>query len=201
MTHQLLIASTNRGKLREIQAVLADLGVQLLLPDDIGLALDIAEVGHTYAENAAIKAQAYRQASGLLTLADDSGLEVDALGGEPGIFSARYSPKPHPSDADRRFHLLEKLCGQPQPWTAHFHCSVAIAVPDGAIYMAEGKCQGEIVAEERGENGFGYDPIFFMAEYNATMAELPDFVKNKISHRARALQAARPVLMRLLNLD
>lgn len=196
---RLLIASSNRGKLREIQAVLAGLPVELVLPADLGLALQVDETGATYAENAALKARAYCQASGLLTLADDSGLEVDALNGAPGLHSARFSPKPGASDADRRALLIHTLNGIPVPpgapgWPAHFHCTVAIADPSGAVYFAEGRCDGFILTQERGHNGFGYDPIFFLPAEGATMAELSEERKNQTSHRARALQAALPIL-------
>lgn len=198
MVKTLLIASTNRGKLREIQAVLDGIAAKLVLPETLGLHLKVEESGSSYAENAALKAAAYCAASGLLTLADDSGLEVDILGGEPGLYSARYANQPGASDADRRKYLLHKLQGKPRPWTAHFHCTVAIAVPGGEIHFSDGSCYGEIILQERGQNGFGYDPIFYMSEYKKTMAELPDDMKNQISHRARALQAARPVLDQLL---
>jgi len=200
---RLLIASTNRGKLREIQAVLASLPVDLVLPVDLGLTLQVEETGATYAENAALKASAYCQASGLLTLADDSGLEVAVLNGAPGLHSARYSPLPGASDADRRALLLQTLKAYPiapdaPGWPAHFHCTVAIAEPTGSLHFSEGRCDGFIIQQERGQNGFGYDPVFFMPELHATMAELPDEVKNRISHRARALQAALPLLQRLI---
>ena len=196
---RLLIASSNRGKLREIQAVLAGLPVDLVLPTDLGLALQVEESGATYAENAALKARAYCQASGLLTLADDSGLEVDALHGAPGLHSARFSPLPDASDADRRALLIQSLRGIPVApgvpgWPAHFHCTVALAEPTGSLHTAEGRCDGFIIIQERGHNGFGYDPIFYIPEQRATMAELPSEVKNRISHRARALQAALPRL-------
>jgi XTP/dITP diphosphohydrolase len=192
----LLIASKNPGKLREIQEILEGAPFKLLLPDDLGINLDVAEVGSSYAENAALKAAAYSRASHLLTLGDDSGLEVDALGGEPGLYSARYSPLAHASDADRRAQLLRNLAGLPQPWTAHFHCTVAIATPDGTLYYAEGDCAGEIIAQERGSNGFGYDPIFLVAGRGLTMAEISSDEKNQISHRARAVKAALPILLK-----
>lgn len=200
---KLLIASTNRGKLREIQAVLAGLPVDLVMPADLGLAISVPETGQTYAENAALKARAYCQASGLVTLADDSGLEVDALDGAPGLYSARFSPRPGATDADRRALLIETLLPYPLPphmpgWPAHFHCTVAITGPSGALHFAEGRCDGFIITEERGHNGFGYDPIFYLPQYHATMAELPSEVKNRISHRARALQAALPVLQQMI---
>jgi XTP/dITP diphosphohydrolase len=198
----LLIASTNIGKLREIESILAttvlkDCSLELLLPAQIGIQLDVEEDGATYAENAAKKALAYTQASQVITLADDSGLEVDALDGQPGLYSARYAPWQGATDADRRRYLLHNLQGKPRPWVAHFHCTVAIAMPGGEIFYAEGDCPGEIIAEERGSNGFGYDPIFLIPEQGQTMAELPMEEKNQISHRARAVRAAAPVIRRL----
>jgi XTP/dITP diphosphohydrolase len=195
---KILIATGNPGKLSEIQALLDEPGLTLLLPADLGIHLAVEEVGSTYETNAAIKAMAYACASGLLTLADDSGLEVDALGGLPGVHSARFSPLENASDADRRQLLLEKLCGKPRPWTAHFHCTVALARPDGKLRFAHGDCPGEIIPEERGENGFGYDPIFLFSELGLTMAELSMDEKNRLSHRARAVQAAKPILLEML---
>ena len=197
----LLVGSENRGKLIEIQGILADLPITLLLPGDLGIHLQVDESGQSYAENAALKAQAYQRTSGLVTLADDSGLEVDALDGRPGLHSHRFAPLPDANDADRRVYLLHLLAGKPRPWSAHFHCTVAIATPAGQIYFADGDCQGEIIPEERGEDGFGYDPIFFLPEYGATMSELGRMVKNKISHRAHAIQAARPYLLKAFNLS
>jgi XTP/dITP diphosphohydrolase len=196
--NRLLVATNNRGKLQELLPILGDLPLQLVTPADIGLELDVAETGSTYAENARLKAEAFRQASGLLTLADDSGLEVDALGGGPGRYSARYAG-PGASDADRRAKLINALRDVPAPRPARFRCVIAIAQPDGAVSLFEGKCEGEIILEERGSNGFGYDPIFFLPERNCTMAELPSEVKNQISHRARAAQAARPFLQAVIS--
>lgn len=195
----LLIASGNEGKLREIEAILAGFPVQLILPRQIGLDLEVIEDGATYAENAAKKALAYTRDSGLVVLADDSGLEVDALGGAPGLYSARYHPQPGANDADRRQYLLENLRGLPQPWTARFHCTVAVASPQGDLFYATGDCLGEIIPEERGTNGFGYDPIFYFPEWGKTMAELPPEQKNRISHRARAVMAAVPVLEKVFS--
>jgi XTP/dITP diphosphohydrolase len=190
----LLIATSNPGKLKEMQALLAGLAVSLVLPRDLGIRLEVEENGLTYAENAALKARAYGAASGLITLADDSGLEVDALHGQPGLHSARYAPNPGATDADRRAFLLKNLNGQPHPWTAHFHCTVAVLVPGMDIHFAEGICPGEIIAEERGFNGFGYDPIFLLPGLGRSMAELDMDEKNHLSHRARAVQAAIPFL-------
>lgn len=196
---KLLLASSNPGKLAEMEALLADMPVELVTPLQLRLRPDIAEVGSTYAQNAAIKAHAYAQLSGLLTLADDSGLEVDALGGLPGIQSARYSPIPGATDADRRAYLLAQLSGKHRPWTARFRCTVAIAMPSGEVNFREGVCPGEIIPEERGDNGFGYDPIFLLTDLGLTMAELPTQIKNRLSHRGLAVEAARPVLTKLIS--
>jgi len=190
----LLIASGNRGKQREIQAILAPIEIQVLSTVDINLDLQVQETGTTYSENARLKALAYLSATGLPTIADDSGLEVDALDGAPGIYSARFSPIEDASDADRRAHLLAQLHGKPHPWHAHFHCSAVLALPGGETIERVGRCQGIIIPEERGDGGFGYDPLFFLPEYNATMAEIPAEVKNRISHRARAISALMPIL-------
>jgi XTP/dITP diphosphohydrolase len=195
---KILIATGNPGKRSEIQALLDEPGLTLLLPADLGIHLDVEESGSTYETNAAIKAMAYACLSGLLTLADDSGLEVDALGGQPGIRSARFSPLENATDADRRQYLLEKLRGIPRPWRAHFHCTVALARPDGKLRFARGDCLGEIIPEERGQNGFGYDPIFLFSQLGRTMAELSMEEKNRLSHRAHAVQAAKPLLLELL---
>ncbi len=205
MTKPLLIASTNPGKLREIEEILSTLfhpnpvPFQLVLPADAAIQLEVVENGQTYAENAALKVQAYCRASGLVTLADDSGLEVDALGGQPGLHSARYAPWEGANDADRRRLLIENLKGFPQPWTAHFHCTVSILAPKGEPVFTEGDVQGEIIAEERGSNGFGYDPIFFLPVLGMTMAQLSSEEKNRISHRALAVQAAVPFLLKMLD--
>ncbi len=197
MNTKLLIATNNQGKVVELQEILSDLPVELVTPAQIGLNLEVEEDGHTYAENASKKALAFARASGLISLADDSGLEVDALGGAPGLYSARYSPKPGAKDADRRAYLLENLQGQARPWRAHFHATIAIATPQEDLYFAEGDCPGEIIPGERGTGGFGYDPIFYLTELGKTMAELPSKEKNRLSHRGRAALAAKPILLRL----
>jgi XTP/dITP diphosphohydrolase len=198
--NRLLLASNNKGKLRELRAILDELPIELVTPADIGLDLDVPEDGLTYAENAVKKALAFHRESGLICLADDSGLEVDALDGAPGLYSARYSSKPGATDADRRAYLLQNLNGQPRPWTARFRATVAIASPDGRVQIAEGTCPGEIVPEERGTGGFGYDPIFLLNGMDQTMAELPEEIKNRLSHRARAVQAALPILIELFGM-
>lgn len=196
---KVLVATNNRGKVRELAEIFADLKDSLLLPADLGITLDVAETGQTYAENARLKAMAFARASGLISMGDDSGLEVDALAGAPGLHSARYAG-PGATDADRRAKLIRELHDIPAPRPARFRCALAIAQPNGNVQLFEGICEGEIIPEERGSNGFGYDPIFYLAEYHCTMAELPPEVKNQISHRARAAQAALPYLTALLKL-
>jgi XTP/dITP diphosphohydrolase len=195
---RIIIASSNKGKLIEIVDLLQGIPVDAVLPAEIGLALDVEEDGKTYAENSIKKAVAYCQASGLVCLADDSGLEVSALGGKPGLHSARFSGKPGATDADRRMYLLECLKKLPRPWNAVFRSTVAIAVPGKKTITMDGECKGEIIPEERGTNGFGYDPIFLVEGTGRTMAELSLEEKNRLSHRARAIVAARPYLMELV---
>ena len=197
---KLLIATHNPGKVREYQEILAGLPLELTYPAQEGLHIEVAETGESFAENARLKAAAYARASGLLTLADDSGLEVDALGGEPGIHSARYAGR-GASDEERYQLLLEKLQGVPwEERIARFRCVIAVATPDGQVHTAEGTCEGIIAFEPRGEHGFGYDPVFYFPEYGMTMAELPPEAKNKISHRARAAQKAREILEKKLDI-
>jgi XTP/dITP diphosphohydrolase len=196
---RLLIATNNPGKVREYEELLGDLPFEITFPGQEGLSLDVDESGATFQENARIKARAYARASGLLTLADDSGLEVDALGGAPGVHSARYGG-PGATDADRYRKLLAALQDVPVGQrSARFRCVIALAQPRGQIQTAEGTCEGEIGFEPRGEHGFGYDPVFVVEGYGGqTMAELPPDLKNRISHRARAAAAARPILVKIL---
>jgi XTP/dITP diphosphohydrolase len=193
----ILLASSNKGKLLEIKDLLKDVPLNLILPASVGLYLVVEEDGKSYAENAQKKALAYCAASNLITLADDSGLEVAALGGKPGLHSARFSGKPGATDSDRRAYLLGQLKGHPRPWLAVFRSTVVIAVPDGRVFTLSGECRGEIIPHERGSHGFGYDPIFRVEGLEKTMAELSMEEKNQLSHRARAILAARPVLLEL----
>jgi XTP/dITP diphosphohydrolase len=195
--NKLLIATNNKGKVEELLHLLKGMGVELVTPAQIQLELEVKEDGTTYRENASKKAVAFARASGLISLADDSGLEVDALGGAPGLYSARYSPKPGANDADRRAFILHNLKDKPRPWTAHFHATIAIANPSGEVEFAQGECFGEIIPEARGSGGFGYDPIFLFPELGKTMAELEMDEKNRISHRARAATNALPLLRKL----
>jgi len=192
---KLLIATNNRGKMREYRELLANLPIEITFPAQEGLTLKVEETGETYAENARLKAVAFAQASGLPTLADDSGLEVDALDGAPGVRSARYAG-PNAGDADRTRKLLDALADVPAGRrTARFRCVIALALPDGTIHTVAGTCEGEIGFAPRGEHGFGYDPVFLVAgQGGRTMAELSPAEKNRISHRAQAVAAARPLL-------
>lgn len=197
---KLLIATGNRGKLWEYRSLLSGLSLDLVIPEDIGITLDVAETGSTYAENAGLKATTLAKISGYPALADDSGLEVDALNGEPGVRSARYAGE-GVSDADRVKFLLGKLTGV--PWnkrTACFRCVIAVATADGKSDYCEGECPGFITMAPKGSNGFGYDPVFYLPELGKTMAELPESEKNLISHRARAARKV-PALLEKLGLN
>ena len=178
--------------------ILKDLPIQILSPAELGIHLDVIENGKNYTENAALKAKAFAKESGLLSLGDDSGLEVDALNGEPGLYSARYAPAPNADDGDRRNFLLKNLLAHPRPWKACFRATIAIAHPDGEIHFTEGICEGEIIPEERGTGGFGYDPIFYLPEKECTMAELGEDEKNRLSHRAKALAQAQVILEKFI---
>jgi len=188
---RLLVATNNPGKIREYDDLLAGLRLDLCGLAEVGLDAEVEETGQTFAENALLKALAYGRASRLLTLADDSGLEVEVLGGAPGVYSARYAGK-GASDADRYRKLLAALEGVPwEKRAAQFQCVIALAWSDGRIETFEGQCDGVIAFEPRGTNGFGFDPVFYMPEHGCTMAELPTEVKNRVSHRARAAALAR----------
>jgi XTP/dITP diphosphohydrolase len=199
----LLLATENPGKIEEMEDLLEGMDIQVVTPATLGINLNVTEDGQTYAENAAKKALAHAAASQLVALGDDSGLEVDALGGAPGLRSHRFAPWESATDADRRLYLLERLKEIPHPpelpgWPARFRCTVAIAAPDGEVRYAEGVCPGLIIPEERGMTGFGYDPVFYIPEYGQTMAELGMGIKNQISHRGRALRAAIPIIREML---
>jgi len=192
---KLLIATNNPNKLAEFGEILAGLPVTLTSPQAEGLNLDPEETGVTFEENAIIKAHAFAQASGLLTLADDSGLEVDALGGEPGIYSARYQNTPKDDHRGRCQIVLDKLANVPWPQrTARFRCVVAIATPERLVGTVHGTVEGFINYEPKGENGFGYDPIFFVPEFNQNLAQVSAEQKHSISHRGRAGRAAVPLI-------
>lgn len=194
---KLLVATNNRGKLREYAELLKGLPYELTTLSEQGIKEEIEETGSSLEQNAIGKATAYARLSGLITLADDSGLEVDALGGEPGPLSRRYAGE-NVTDEERNSYLLAKLGDIPwQKRTARFRCVIAIATPDGKVGISEGVCEGLIAYTAKGEGGFGYDPIFYLPEHGKYMAELTLEEKNRISHRAKAAQKARRILERL----
>jgi XTP/dITP diphosphohydrolase len=200
LTHRitLVIATGNRGKFNEIAALLQGVDALIVPLDRVGPVEVPPESGASFKENARIKAVAVANATGCLALADDSGLEVDALGGEPGVLSARFGG-PGKTDAERYHLLLDKLIGiPPERRTARFRCAVAIAVPGGAVHVAEGTCEGRIASAPRGMHGFGYDPIFELPSLGRTLAEVRPDVKNRLSHRAQAVRGARAILEGLL---
>ncbi|MBN1231253.1 MAG: RdgB/HAM1 family non-canonical purine NTP pyrophosphatase [Anaerolineales bacterium] len=195
---QILLATNNAGKRKEFQDIFRELtNIHLVTPTELNLKLDVDEVGNTYLENAALKAKAFADVSGLISLADDSGLEVDALDGAPGLHSARFLSDPKATDAERRSYLVSLLGKYPRPWKARFQCVIVISDKDGNEHPFPGTCEGEIIPEEKGENGFGYDPIFYISSLAKTMAEISDEEKNRISHRAVAAMSAIPFMKTL----
>lgn len=193
-TVKLLVATHNLGKKQEYADLLGGLGLELVSLSEVGIAHKVEETGDSYAENALQKARSYATVSGLLTLADDSGLDVDALCGAPGVHSARYAGE-GASDEERYELLLSDLQDVPdEQRTARFRCVIALVWPDGRAQTVEGICEGRIALTPRGEHGFGYDPVFYVPEYRQTMAELAPETKNRISHRAQAAAKAREIL-------
>jgi len=183
---KLLLATNNQGKVHEYRSLLRDLPFELVTPAQQGITTEVDEVGETLEENAELKATILAAESQLLALADDSGLEVDALGGEPGRLSARYAGE-GASDRDRVDYLLSRLKDIPwQKRTARFRCIIAVSTPGGEVELCSGECHGIIAFEPKGELGFGYDPIFYLPELDKTMAELPMEAKNRVSHRGKA---------------
>jgi len=181
---KLVAATNNKGKLAELRDILSKLGLEVVSLQEIGFVGEVEECGKTFEENALLKAEAVMNATGLATVADDSGLEVDALGGAPGIYSARYA-----EPGRRKAKLLEELRNVPEEKrTARFVSAIACVFPDGRRIVVRGVCEGKILFECRGTGGFGYDPLFYVPEYGRTFAEMPMELKNRISHRARALQ-------------
>ena len=187
MTQTLLLATNNPHKVEEFRSIFLPYDVILQTPAELGLVNDVEESGNTYFENALLKAEAYWQDGLCEVLADDSGLEVEALDGAPGIHSHRFLPDPNATSHDRCLYLLERLKDCPRPWRAAFHCEVVLITPRGAILTSHGVCTGEIIPEFRGGNGFGYDPIFLVDGTNQTMAELDPATKNQLSHRGKAV--------------
>lgn len=184
---KLVLASKNRHKLVELQTILGQMGLEVVLQSDIGIDVDVEETGTTFAENAMLKAKAVMEASGMAAIADDSGLVVDALNGEPGVYSARYGGRP--TDLDRTMLLLEKMKDIPEEKrTGRFVSAIACALPDGREVTAEGVCEGNILFDLRGTGGFGYDPVFYVPQLGKTFAEAGAEEKNAISHRGNALR-------------
>lgn len=182
---KIAIATNNRNKLKEIRAVLGGFFDEMLSLGDLGIDVEIEETGATLTENALIKARTIRDMTGLASLADDSGLMCDALGGAPGVYSARYAGEEH-NDAKNNALLLKNIAGKDR--TAHFCSVIALCLPDGREYTAEGRVDGVITEEARGNGGFGYDPLFFSPELGKTFAEASAEEKNSVSHRGRALR-------------
>ncbi|MFC1974518.1 XTP/dITP diphosphatase [Chloroflexota bacterium] len=196
MSSKLLLATNNQAKVREYKSLLSNLSHELVTPAELGIATIVSEVGESLEENAILKATLLAAESQLLALSDDSGLEVDALGGEPGRLSARYAGE-GASDKDRVNYLLSRLKGVPwEKRSARFRCVIAIATPSGEAELCSGECRGFITFEPRGEQGFGYDPVFYLPDLDKTMAELPLETKNQVSHRGQAARKAYHVLKR-----
>lgn len=191
---KIIFATGNAGKMKEIREILKDLDVEVLSMKEAGIQADVEENGKTFQENAIIKAREIMKISGEVVLADDSGLEIDYLNKEPGIYSARYMGE-DTSYRIKNANLIERLQGVPdEKRTARFVCVIAAAFPDGTVETTEGTIEGRIGYEEKGENGFGYDPIFYVPEFGCTTAELTGEQKNQISHRGKALEAMKEIL-------
>lgn len=185
MGEKFVLATHNPGKLREMAAILEKFGIEVVMPSDLGIAVDVEETGETFAENAMLKAKAVCAASGLPAIADDSGLCVDALNGGPGVYSARYGGEE--LDDQGRYRLLLSSMRGAATRNAHFTCAIACAFPDGRTLTAEGRCDGTIAFAPMGEHGFGYDPVFFLPERRKTFAQLTEEEKSAVSHRGKAL--------------
>ena len=194
---KIILATQNQGKVRELQELLSDEDIEVLSLLDIPDWEDVEENGETFADNAALKARAAVLRTGLIALADDSGLEVDALDGRPGVYSARFAgePKDDERNNDKLLQLLEVVSDDKR--TARFSCALVLATPDGEEFLTEGTVEGRILRQRRGKGGFGYDPLFFVAEFARTMAELNLAQKNKLSHRAQAFHKVIPILQAL----
>lgn len=195
---RLILASNNKNKLREFKQLVEGMDIELLSQSEAGLHLDVEETGTTFEENAYLKAKAVTDALDCAAVADDSGLVVDALGGEPGVYSARYGPGHDASDADRYNYLLNKL-GDEKNRSARFVCCICCTMPDGTVLRSRGECEGEIMHGPKGDGGFGYDPVFKPDAVERGMAELTPDEKNAISHRGKALRAFAEELKRYYN--
>ena len=194
---KIVFATGNKGKVKEIQMILADLGVEVTTMKEEGIFVDVEENGTTYEENAMIKAREVAKYTDAIVMADDSGLEIDYLNKEPGIYSARYMGE-DTSYRIKNNNLIDRLTGIPdEKRTARFVCAIAAVLPDGRELTTRGVIEGRIGYEERGENGFGYDPIFYVPEFGKTTAELTEEEKNMVSHRGRALKIMKEELKKL----
>lgn len=192
--NKILLSTRNLHKRQELEEILKGLDAEVLTLDEVGISAVVEEDGNTFAENAIKKAGIIANLSGCITLADDSGLVVDALDGAPGIYSARFAGE-NANDRDNNIKLMELLKDVEVPLrTARFVCTIAICTPEGKVYTVEGRCEGRIGLQPRGEGGFGYDPLFIPEGYDQSFAELGETVKNRISHRGKALQKAREAL-------
>lgn len=199
MKQKIIFATGNQGKMREIREILGDMDVEIQSMKEAGIELDIVEDGSTFEENAIIKAKAVAEHTDAIVLADDSGLEIDYLGGEPGIYSARYLGE-DTSYRIKNQNLIDRLEGVPEAErTARFVCAIAAVMPDGEVITTHGVIEGTIAHEEKGANGFGYDPIFYVPEYHCTTAQLSDEQKNEISHRGKALEAMKEELKKRMS--
>lgn len=198
MKHRIVFATGNAGKMREIRMILGDLGCEVVSMKEAGAELEIVEDGKSFAENAEIKARAVWKCTGDIVLADDSGLVVDYIGGEPGIYSARYMGEDTSYEIKNR-NIIERLAGaQGQERSARFQCNIAAVLPDGRVLHTEAVMEGLIAEQPAGSGGFGYDPILYIPEFGRTSAELTIEQKNKISHRGKALEAMKEVLKKAL---
>lgn len=194
---KIVFATTNEGKVKEIKEILGDFPIEVVSMKEMGITADIEENGTTFEENSLIKARALAKLTGLPALADDSGLEVDYLNGEPGIYSARYLGRDTDYDYKNNY-IIDKLSGaKGKDRSARFVCVISLVLPDGREFVERGVVEGLIGYEQKGENGFGYDPIFYLPEYGKTSAELPPEKKNKISHRGKALTAMKKLIVTL----
>lgn len=195
---KIIFATGNQGKMKEVKMILSDLGCEILSMKEAGIDIDIVENGKTFEENAMIKAQAIAKLEKAIVLADDSGLEIDYLNKEPGIYSARYLGEDTPYE-EKNKQIMKRLEGvEQEKRTARFVCAIAGVMPDGKTFTTRGTIEGYIGTEARGNNGFGYDPIFYVTEYHCTTAELTLEQKNKISHRGKALEKAKEEIKKLM---
>lgn len=194
MKRKVIFATSNEGKMKEVRAILEDLGMEVLSMKEAGIHVDVVEDGTTFEENAVIKATEIQKVCGEIVLADDSGLEIDYLNKEPGIYSARYMGE-DTSYRIKNQNLIDRLKGvEDEKRTARFVCAIAAAFPDGTVEVTRGTIEGRIGYEESGENGFGYDPIFYVPEYGCTTAQLSPKQKNEVSHRGKALREMKEIM-------